>query len=809
MNPIKLFKKIEEKIAASLSNFNFSISLIPTITTGVATVIFVSGLTSSVIFYTGMRSESLSVGHQNLKAVEKSIEENIHNYFGTANSILNSASNTATQLDLLKDQSKILTMMRNYLIVNQDVAAIYCALDKDGSFYMAKRMPDNSFSLRTIKREKKKVVERWQHSNPHYEKDFPKIRTYSLEDGYDPRKRSWYIEAFSNDKDLSFGTSAIWTSPYVFSSDKKLGITTAKRLVDDKKRKIGVFAVDLTLEKMSALLSSFPLVQDDGGYIFLTDSKETILANSFPTVNGRIKIDTNLLWQEQPIEGGKRLVPITAKQVAHPLVQGILFSKEQREKFTNHENKEIYSRYEISEGDFLRSYVDEVYKLYYNLILQEARTFFKKIFYKDAQEDDTKKYKKASSNFHEQYLSFYQGENPYIATIYKIYPNPTFSVNLNIIYPFSIIVDPVDNLKLLIQTTAVPLIIFTILLSILFARGISLPILRVSEGMLKIKNFKLTDKNHLDKQPLSVFKEILEMQQSYASMNQGLISFKKYVPTEIVSQLIKQGQEAVVNGEKALLTILFSDIQGFTKLTEKTPSDILIRQLRTYFNQASTTISEHQGTLDKYIGDSVMAFWGAPQSSVNHAINACLAALTCRDNLIAINRNFAQQGFEGFYTRFGINTGDAIVGNIGSDARLNYTAIGDSVNIASRLEGLNKIYRTQILISERTYQEAKQFVEARLIDQVAVYGRKENIRIYELVGRKGQITKEQSFLIESFSEAFSYIENRKWREAIKVLNKISSDFPEDEATKILLLRCYEIQTKDEKDSTFVFRPKTK
>lgn len=806
LNPFKIFKKT----GSYLPRFKFSISLIPSISAGVLAIIIISGLITSIIFYTGMRSESLSLGQQNLKSLENSVEENLQAYFDVADNVLNSISNTAIELDMLRDEKKLLALMRGYLIVNKDIAAIYCALDSNGSFYMAKRMTDGSFSLRTVKREGKKIVQRWYHENPSYDNSFPMKTVSSLEDGYDPRKRGWYKEAYSNNNDVNFRNSVIWTSPYVFSSDRQLGITVAKRLVDSKRRKFGVFAVDLTLEKMSVLLSKSPLVQKSGGHIYITDTNNTIMANSFPTVGGIVDVDTDLLWKEQQIGDDKptQLIPINAKDVHHPLVQGIEFSKEKQSNAVD-ERHHMYTRYNIRQGDFLDNYIDKLYDVYYDFIIETRTELLNKVFPKERAKT---KYidlspQHGSRSFAGQYLSFYQDNEPYIANEYKLYPNPRFPVNLNIIYPFSIIVDPINNLRLLIETTAVPVIIFTIIIAIFFARAISLPILRVSDGMLNIKNFKLAEKKQLEKQPGSIFKEILEMQHSYVSMNQGLISFKKYVPTEIVSQLIKQGQEAVVSGEKALLTILFSDIEGFTQFTEKTPSEILIKQLRTYFNHASTTISEHQGTLDKYIGDSIMAFWGAPQSSPNHAINACLAALACKENLIAMNRVFSQNGMKNFYTRFGINTGEAIVGNIGSDARLNYTAIGDSVNTASRLEGLNKFYRTQILISDQTYEEAKSFVEARLVDQVAVYGKEEPIRIYELLGRKGKITKEQSFLIESFFEAFSYIEKKEWREAIKIFGKISSDFPEDEVTKILLRRCYEIE--DGEQTTFVFHPKSK
>ncbi len=215
-------------------------------------------------------------------------------------------------------------------------------------------------------------------------------------------------------------------------------------------------------------------------------------------------------------------------------------------------------------------------------------------------------------------------------------------------------------------------------------------------------------------------------------MKSGLRSFRKYVPAELVRSLIDSGQDARLGGARKRLTIFFSDIKDFTTISETSTPEALVDQLGEYFGILSEEIHATGGTVDKYIGDSVMAFWGAPQPISDTAASACSAAVRIQKRLGEAISRWESEGRPPLITRIGIHTGEVVVGNIGNESRMNYTVVGDSVNLASRLEGLNKTYGTSILISEETYLEAAGSIQARPLGRATVKGRSTAVTIYEL-----------------------------------------------------------------------------
>jgi adenylate cyclase len=216
-------------------------------------------------------------------------------------------------------------------------------------------------------------------------------------------------------------------------------------------------------------------------------------------------------------------------------------------------------------------------------------------------------------------------------------------------------------------------------------------------------------------------------------MKCGLRSFRKYVPAELVRTLIDSGQDARLGGERIRLTIFFSDIENFTTISENSDPEAIVEQLGEYFDIFNSEILASQGTVDKYIGDSVMAFWNAPEPVEDHAAAACLTAIRIQDRLREISLKWQEAGKPILPTRIGIHTGEVIVGNIGNESRMNYTVVGDAVNLASRLEGMNKHFQTKILISEDTYQDAASAINARPLGLVTVKGRSGAVNVYELL----------------------------------------------------------------------------
>jgi adenylate cyclase len=209
----------------------------------------------------------------------------------------------------------------------------------------------------------------------------------------------------------------------------------------------------------------------------------------------------------------------------------------------------------------------------------------------------------------------------------------------------------------------------------------------------------------------------------------------RYVPIDLVRLLYRTGREPVLGGEIVDVTLLFTDIKDFTTLSEQLSPNELARVLGQYLEVMTRAIHSTQGTIDKYIGDAIMAIWNTPTACPDHPRRACEAVLACRE---AERRLFASPEWEGrppLHTRFGIHRDRVMVGHFGAPERMSFTALGDGVNLASRLEGLNKQYGTTVLVSEAVQEEAKEAFAFRLVDVVAVKGRTRGVRVYELLGR--------------------------------------------------------------------------
>ncbi|MGF6306282.1 adenylate cyclase [Bradyrhizobium sp. i1.8.4] len=219
-------------------------------------------------------------------------------------------------------------------------------------------------------------------------------------------------------------------------------------------------------------------------------------------------------------------------------------------------------------------------------------------------------------------------------------------------------------------------------------------------------------------------------------------SFSRLAPREIVRGVLDNSISTELGGKRQEITALFTDVRGFTTIAEAADPDALMQQTSRYFSALTEVILAQGGTVDKFIGDAVMAFWNAPNRQADHCERACRAALQARAANETINRQFDAEGLPLFHTRFGIHAGEAVVGNLGSSERMNYTVLGNVVNLAARLEGLNKDYGTQILISEAVYARTKHRFCCRLVDTVVAKGMAAETRIYELLGEKSERSAE-------------------------------------------------------------------
>ena len=282
--------------------------------------------------------------------------------------------------------------------------------------------------------------------------------------------------------------------------------------------------------------------------------------------------------------------------------------------------------------------------------------------------------------------------------------------------------------------------------------------------------------------------EVDQLATATKSMQSGLKAFLRYIPPDLIHRYLRPEGFAQLDGEMCHLTILFSDIKDFSSISEKMQPMALVRQLNEYLETISKQIAIHNGTLDKYIGDAVMSFWNAPNNVPRHAREACAATLNSRKPMRDLFTRWNSEGLPLFYTRVGIHTGNVIVGNIGSSVRLNYTIIGDAVNLASRLEGLNKTYGTKILISEVTRDEAGGEFLTRPVDRVAVKGKSLSVQVYELMEWRVDASNSQLELVNLTTLALAAYQSRRFVEAVQTYQSILEGWPDDTLAMIMLER---------------------
>lgn len=270
-------------------------------------------------------------------------------------------------------------------------------------------------------------------------------------------------------------------------------------------------------------------------------------------------------------------------------------------------------------------------------------------------------------------------------------------------------------------------------------------------------------------------------------------AFGRYVSEDVVKQILENPKHLKLGGDQKTLTVFFTDIANFTGISEKLKPTALVTQLNEYLDRMSQVILQHHGTLDKFVGDAIIAFWGAPIDEPKHAERACLAALDYMEELEKLQAEWRDQKKIIFEARIGIHTGEMIVGNVGSSKRFDYTVIGDAVNLGARLEGVNKHFGTKILISGATYRAAKSKIEVREIDLITVKGKTKPVRIYELIAKKGKLTKGRKELARIFAEGLSAYRSQKWSYAEKHFKMVLKLDKNDGPGKTYLTRILELK----------------
>jgi adenylate cyclase len=309
---------------------------------------------------------------------------------------------------------------------------------------------------------------------------------------------------------------------------------------------------------------------------------------------------------------------------------------------------------------------------------------------------------------------------------------------------------------------------------------------------LKVGRIQQLSGESLPAQPSSI-REIAVLSRAIDTLDTAIKSFASYVPVGLVRQLLESDQKLELGGHSRFLTIFFSDLQAFSTLSEALPSQELLVRVSAYLETVNKAVNQEHGTIDKFLGDGVMAFWGAPALLEDHAWRACVAALRIQRGMAELNARWGIDGAQPLKPRIGIHCDAVVVGNIGSKERMSYTVMGDGVNVAARLEGTNKEYGTGICISHSVYKEAGERLVVRPMGDVAVKGRRTAIPIYELLAVTGSDPEfapdEATLSLARMSRAAHEatvtgdleLARRRYRELIDA-------FPADEVARELLKR---------------------
>ncbi|OHD56101.1 MAG: hypothetical protein A2Y33_01495 [Spirochaetes bacterium GWF1_51_8] len=267
-------------------------------------------------------------------------------------------------------------------------------------------------------------------------------------------------------------------------------------------------------------------------------------------------------------------------------------------------------------------------------------------------------------------------------------------------------------------------------------------------------------------------------------------AFMHYLSPEVVRRVIDNPALLNLGGEKREITAYFSDIQGFTSISEMMNPEEIVAFLNEYLTEMTNIILENNGTVDKYEGDAIVAFFGAPLLQPDHAKRACAAVIAMQKRLVQLRLKWKGEGRPEIIVRMGINTGDAVVGNMGSQQRMDYTMMGDTVNLASRLEGANKFYGTMSMISETTYEVVKSEFLIRELDNLKVVGKDKPIRVYELIDTLADASAGDKEKVEVFAQAMGLYKTKKWNEAIQIFKELKEKYS-DPPSGVYMERCDE------------------
>jgi class 3 adenylate cyclase/ABC-type nitrate/sulfonate/bicarbonate transport system substrate-binding protein len=336
---------------------------------------------------------------------------------------------------------------------------------------------------------------------------------------------------------------------------------------------------------------------------------------------------------------------------------------------------------------------------------------------------------------------------------------------------------------IIVALTAVELFLIYLL-----SRRLSQPIENISRELKSVESLTFEHRAN----PPSKVREIAQLQSAASLLRNSLRSFSCFAPVDVIRGLIKSGIPLALGVEKRNLTVLFTDLEDFSTHAEQSTPDELLERMSVYFEEVSRAISDEKGTVDKFIGDGIMAFWGAPAELPDHVLRACAGSLRAARRMERVNAAWRAEGKSALRIRIGLNTADVLVGNVGSSERFSYTVMGDGVNVASRLEGMNKTFGTTICISDSVFDAVASEVVVRPLRRVQVKGRKQEFMVYELLGMaKSDDPELETRPADKKLSEMTWIASKSsgkgdLEEAARGYRDILGEFPKDPVAKTML-----------------------
>lgn len=325
----------------------------------------------------------------------------------------------------------------------------------------------------------------------------------------------------------------------------------------------------------------------------------------------------------------------------------------------------------------------------------------------------------------------------------------------------------------------------SIICSLFTTELILLPLSSIRDQMKSVSEMKL----HTTEKTMVYFHEYEYVINTMRKMKRALVSFGKFVPIEVIENMIREGKEAQAGVKEVSITIFFCDIVDFTKMTETIAPKVLAETLTITFECLTSVIATCSGTIDKFIGDAILAFWNAPKYIKEHPVKGVRAAVWCQQRLKKLKEQFIALGVSPIKIRIGMDFGECLVGMIGSQERLNYTILGNHVNTASRLEGVNKYYKTEIIISHYLYEKVREYFVCRPVDVCTVQGQKTPLILYEVIGEQNEVDDKMKELCYNYKIGFHYYLRGEFKLAHERFSLYRKAFPNDHTTKMIVDKC--------------------